>query len=385
MPEITVAAPPNTNDVAQQLLSAMAALSGVLTDYNAGSQIRTISESVGAVVEQQSVAAQARALQALVYSAMTLFGITAGQAVASSGNVKFYTGAPATQAIDIPANTIVQTGGGIQFITTAAANYPAGATELTVPVQALVAGTTGNVPANSVTLLITGLAYPLSVTNVAPISGGTNAESPSSALSRLAAAVAALGLGSPVSVANAAIGVSVSGETVRYSTCYEPWLAAGSGAGSGTAGFSVYIDNGAGTASSGLIAAVQTTLNGNQASGEKGYRPSGVPYSVQAVSPVYANVSIGATLSSLAVSATVSGALATAVSGYFDLLQFCQSSANYAYQGALAAAVSNAALGLLTSISVSLYYTSASGVAVTVVSGLPYQRVILSALTVAVS
>lgn len=381
---ITVAAPPTTNDVTQQLLSAMAALSGVLTDYNAGSQIRTLGESIGSVVEMESIAAQALAIQALAYSALSVFGITAGTASFATGTITFSAASPTTQAVSINAGTIVQTSGGIQFITTADVIFPAGATSLNVPIAAMVAGATGNVPANSITLLITGLAYPLSVTNGSPTTGGANAETPGAALSRLAAAIAAIGLCSPVAVANSAIGVTVSGETVRFSTCYEPWLAAGSGAGSGTAGFTLYIDNGTGTASSGLCNAVQTTLNGNQASGLLGYRPAGVPETTQAVSPIYANVTVSGSMSALATS-SISGALATAVSGYFGGLQFCQSAANFAYQGQLAAAVANAAIGLLTSLSVSLYYTSASGVAVPVVSGLPYQRVILSALTVNVS
>ena len=52
---ITVPAPPLSPDVSAALLAFMSAQSGVLTDYNVGSQIRTLGEAIGSVVEIEEV------------------------------------------------------------------------------------------------------------------------------------------------------------------------------------------------------------------------------------------------------------------------------------------------------------------------------------------
>jgi uncharacterized phage protein gp47/JayE len=391
---ISVASPPTTNDVATIVLSTMAALSGVVTDFNEGSQVRTFAESVGAVAEQEGISAQALAFQALIFSAMGIFNIAPNPASQAIGTVTFSTAAisppPATQAVQIPQGTLVQTPGGIQFQTTQAAVLLQGSRSINVTVQAVVPGAAGNVAAGAISQLINNLTYPLTVSNAAPTTNGANSETPASALNRLSAKIASLLGASPLAIANAVIGVQASGsaETVLYSTCYEPWVAAGSGAGSGTAGFTVYIDNGSGAASSGLIAAATAQLNGNLVSGQLGYRPGGVPFAVSGVLPIFAVVGVSGSLSPLAQgpqSGAVSGAISAAVSGYFAGLQFCQTPANYAYQGTIAAAVANSAIGALSSLSVTLAYASASGVPVASVSGLPFNRVILQTLSVSVS
>lgn len=388
----TVAAPPSTQDVAATELAVMAATTGVATDFNQGSQIRTAAESVGAVVEQQGASVLALALQAIAYSAMGLFNITPKGAIASVGTVTMSTESgllppPATQAVQIPQGTLIQTQGGIQVVTTQLVTLNQGSGTINVPVQAVVPGAAGNVPAGSLTQLVSSLTYPLVVTNAAPLTNGTDAETPAQALARVAAKMSSVAGGSPVGIANSVIGVTASGttETVRYSTVYEPWIAAGSGPGSGTAGFTLYIDNGSGAASAGLITAATNVLNGSQSGGQIGSRDAGMPYSVQAVQPIYASVSVVGALNSFGVQQTVINAITDAVDAYFASLQFCVDSSQYAEQAVLAAQVANAAIGTLTSLQVTLAYAAASNVAVTAVSGLGYNRVVLQNLSVQVA
>lgn len=384
----TITAPPTTNEVAAQALATMAALTGQATDFNTGSQIRTWAESVGAQVETQGIWVQALVFQGMVYGAMAMFGITPNIGQSATGTVEFLTSnlpspPPATQNVTIPTGTIVQTSGGTQFATTSAALLPAGSSSVLVPIQAVSIGAATNVPAQSINTIVTGLTYPLFVTNTAAMTGGADAETLSSALSRLAAKVSSLPASSPVAIANAAIGVSdpTTGETVMYSTLYEPWIAAGSGAGSGTAGWTLYIDNGEGGASSGLIQAVNQvvgyTVSGssNAASGIVQYRDAGVPYLIDAVEPVWANVSVSGDATSITTISIVSGAISAAVQGYFTL-PFGTS----AEQGQIAAAIGNATFGLIDSLTVSLY-VSGSATPLNAVSGLPYQRVLLNQLS----
>jgi len=170
--------------------------------------------------------------------------------------------------------------------------------------------------------------------------------------------------------------------------CYEPWIAAGSGAGSGTAGYTVYIDNGTGGASAALIAATQAWLSGSQIANQSGFRPAGVPYTVSGVTPVYATVVVSGTLfPGLFGSGSVAAAAVSGITAYFNTLGICAPNSsgvplNYALQPQVAAAAADAGLGSFSSLTVNLYYTASSGSAVSLVSGGVGTRVILSSLSV---
>jgi hypothetical protein len=390
--EPTIAAPPTTQDTAATLLASMAALSGVTTDYNSGSQIRTWAESVGAATETQGIWTRALVFQGMVYGAMALFQIVANQGNGASGLVTFMTSLlptppPATQNVTIPQNTIVQTSGGIQFVTTQAALLAAGSSSVTIPVVAVKTGVATNVPPGAVNTLVTGIPYPLFVTNTAALSGGADAETLSETLSRFASTVAALPASSPVAIANAAIGVTDpdTGERVMFSTLFEPWIAAGSGEASGTAGWQLYIDNGQGAATSGLIAAViqklGPTVSGSTdaASGIVQYRDAGVPYGVFPVSPIYADVAISGTTISVTTESVVSGAMVQAVSGYFSL-----PFGTPAEQAQIAAVVGNSAQGLLSSLAVSLYASGTTDPLV-LLQPMPISRVLLNSLSISLN
>lgn len=383
--EITVAAPPTTPGVAAQILAAMAALTGVLTDYNSGSQIRTMAEAQGSVNEEQGIWAQAQAFQALVYGALSLFGITPGTATAATGIVTFATsagGSPpaASQNVPIPAGTIVQTNGGIQYATITPAVLVAGASSINIGIQAINPGAAGNAPIGSVVNIVSGLTYPLFVNNAAAITGGADAPPLSSALGEFAALVASIGLSTPTAIADSAIGVVFGAETCQYSTVYEPWIAAGTGVGSGTAGWNLIIDNGLGTASSGLVNAVNSKINGgtsggaSNASGAIGYRDAGVPYNILAVSGTPAYVGVSGTLVNVNNAVVVANAINAAVSGYFTL-----PFGTPGEQAQLSASVANSVAGQLSALVVSLS-TSASGASIPTMTVSPSGRIILSSI-----
>jgi len=385
---LTVAAAPTTVATASNVLSLMAALSGITTDYTAGSQIRTLAETVGAVTEIQGVAGQALALQSLLYGALSLFNIQPASATFATGTVTFATsipisGAPnAPQAVPIPAGTLVQTAGGVQFSTLASAVLASGTPSVNVGITATTAGAVGNVSSGAITgTPLTSIGYPLYVTNTAPTAGGADTGTQSSAQALFTAKVMSLGLASPVATANAAIGVVATGtgEVVRYALNVEPWLLAGSGAGSGTAGFTLYVDNGTGGASSSLLAAVRDWINGSASAGRSGYRPAGVPWSVAAVTPVYASASVVGTLyPGLLATGSVAPAVTSGIVSYFNSIGISPAAA---YQPQIAAQAADAGLGAFQSLTVNLYY-SGSATPVPVVSGAIGTRVILASLSV---
>jgi hypothetical protein len=195
------------------------------------------------------------------------------------------------------------------------------------------------------------------------------------------AKVSSLGLASPVAVANAAIGVTSpsTGETVQYASIFEPWIAAGSGPGSGTAGFALYVDSGVGGASASLLAATAAWLNGNVDQAQSGYRSAGVPYTVTAATPVYASAAVSGILFPGFLSAsTVSLSVSSGVTAYFNGLNFSPAAA---YQSQIAGAAADAGMGAFQSLTVNLYY-SGSSTPVAVVSGAVGTRVILAGLSV---
>lgn len=325
---ITVAAPPTTEDVAADFLSWIGAQNLVLTDVNQGSQVRTMGEAIGSVVDTESVTVQALAFQALIYAAFAAFNVFPRGALAALTPLTFVTGTggsppPVPVAVAVPAGTIVQTVGGIQFQTIDSGVIQVSGTTVTVAGQAVVAGAAGNVPAGSLTQILSSLPYTLQVSNAAAAVGGTDAETAAQTLARFTATVAAIGLGTPVAVANACIGVTVSGtsETVLYATCYEPWIAQMlvSGVANPAAGFQVYVDDGTGAPSNPLLAAVGARLDGNFATGDEGNRPAGVPYQVLAVNPVVANVAVSGTVIQPGTAPAVTAAVLTVLTQYFTL------------------------------------------------------------------
>jgi Baseplate J-like protein len=394
----TVASVPGVTETATGMLSLIAALTSVNADINKGSQVRTLAESIGAVAEEEGIAGQALALQALAYGAMNLFGISQAQATAATGIATFATSLPVSaapvvpQAVAIPSGTLMQTGGGIQFATIANATLASGTSSVPVGIMATTAGSVGNVGSGAIASTpLTPLGYPLYVTNLAPTQGGIDAGTQSQALALFTAKAASLGLSSPVAIADAVIGVvsSGTGETVQFSSVYEPWISAGSGAGSGTAGFTLYVDNGTGTSSPSLIAAALAWITGNQTLGESGYRPAGVPFTVSGASPVYCSAAVsGILLPGLLSTGAVVTTVIASVESYFNSIGIAsgvgagpQTTITAAYQPQVAAVAADAGAGAFASLSVNLYY-SGSSTPVPLVSGGIGTRVILESLSV---
>jgi intein/homing endonuclease/uncharacterized phage protein gp47/JayE len=226
----SIAAFPTTEETALTLLQYLYAITGTITDFNIGSVIRTLAESIGSVDEIEGIAIQALAFQALVYSAYAAFGITPILAAPSVGTVTFTTVGniplPPNLNVIIPPNTILQTSGGIQFTTppNISVIMVSGTSSVNSPVQSITTGLSTNVPAGAINQLLTGLNYSLTVSNQLPTTGGLTAETPTQTQTRFLNYVSSLGLCSPIAVAASVIGVNFNGEYVKYSDCYENWI-----------------------------------------------------------------------------------------------------------------------------------------------------------------
>ena len=99
---VTVATPPTTAEVAIQVVSYIAGQSGVVTDANIGSQVRTLAEAMGQVAETEGISAFALAVQAMMYGAFAALGIFPLPATQAVGVLQFSTG-----PVDPPPATVV--------------------------------------------------------------------------------------------------------------------------------------------------------------------------------------------------------------------------------------------------------------------------------------
>lgn len=108
-----------------------------------------------------------------------LFGFSRLPARRSTGQVTFYRTTPATETITLPVNTQVSTSTAPQVIvaTVTPAVIGVGDTQVTVPAQAIVAGSAGNIPALSLDLQLTSIQGVSSFANTVAFTGGTDAES----------------------------------------------------------------------------------------------------------------------------------------------------------------------------------------------------------------
>ena len=84
------------------------------------------------------------------------------------------------QSIPLSEGTLVSTldAQPIRFVTTASAAIPPGAEGATVPIEAILPGSSGNVPAESIQAIEGALGLDLTVINPAPTRGGTNRQAP---------------------------------------------------------------------------------------------------------------------------------------------------------------------------------------------------------------
>ena len=380
-PTLQISPLPSTEEVALTLIQWMFASTGQVTDYNIGSIFRTYSEAIGSVVEIEGISAQAQALQALVYSAYTAFGIFPYGATSAVGSVVISTLSgtplPAGQSVLIPNNTVLQTNSGILFNTTSNVVLVSGTVSVNANIQSFQPGINTNVPSNTITQIVTGLPYPLAVTNPLPTAGGSNAETAPQTLARFTAYVQSLGLCSPIAIAGAVIGVAYNQEIVEYSTVYENWIAeVNMGNTNPQAGFEVAIDNGSGTASPNLIAAVTTYLSSGFPAG---YRPAGVPFSVIAVTPVLCSVIVVATAIDTSNAAAIQTAVGQSINAYFETLGFGET----AEITQLIASIANVTFGQLTSLAVTLLDNLNNSQ--TVINAGPVSRVILQGFSVTIN
>lgn len=177
---------PTPSDIASQMVQALA-LSEPELDTGVGTPIRKMLDTVSEAIAESHLD---RYLLSYSYDidsrngadldAFTaLFGFRRLVARSSSGTILLQRSTPATQSIVVPAGAQASNGDSAPVIvrTTSPAVFPRGATFLEIPAHAVIGGSVGNLPASSVIRWLTPVDGISSVTNPAPFTGGSDAES----------------------------------------------------------------------------------------------------------------------------------------------------------------------------------------------------------------
>jgi hypothetical protein len=255
-------------------------LKRVLTDFFVGSVSRTLLEAVAIEIEQLYFRTFLGIRDAIPVAIFQAFDFDRLPAAAATGNVTFTEAVGATGIITIPQGTVVQTATGIQFETVQSATLDTAAEDdVTVPVQALVAGADGNVGANSITFKKSSIQNIASLTNALPTSGGQDEESDADRKVRFENFISNLTRATRRAVEVGALNEAkitdddgVILEQVKFARVYEPFNVTDNTVANGAAGdpenfdvgfFELYIDNGSGTSSTNLVENEAMTHSGS--------------------------------------------------------------------------------------------------------------------------
>ncbi len=313
----------NFSTMVQNAAAAVQGAASQLIDLTIGSTLRAILEanaSIGLwmqwlIVQVLATTRAATSNGADLDSFVADFSFSRLPASNASGLVQVSRFTP-TQAALIPLAATVRTADGSQsFAVTSDTTNPAwsatqngyvagaGIASITVPVQALIAGSAANVQAGAITQLATAIAGIDTVMNPAPLAGGLDAESDTALRARFSLYLASRARGTPNAIGEAILAVRQGLDyTLQENTAPDGSVRVGS--------FVVTVDDGSGSPASALLASVAAAV--------ESMRPIGSLYTVQAPALLTANMSLAIAtnpaVNHLTITANVTQALTLAIS-----------------------------------------------------------------------
>jgi uncharacterized phage protein gp47/JayE len=318
-------------DMIAHFLGVEPTTAGRVTDFNAGSNILIFLEAVGVRLENLDTKvflALRRAIPAMLFDFFgegdgiaTTIGFPAIVALPASGLVRFVRTIGSTGDITIPPNTRFQVQSTVlaqpprEYSTTLAVTIPDGSSQAEGLVRAVESGPSGNTPANTV-LLVTPITNVDSATNPAAFVNGADAEGDEPHRQRFAAWWRSLARAQHAGLEVGALRAKL----VTDGVVTEQVLQARSVPVAQKRGLvDVWVDNGGGAASTALVAAAQTLIDGTRdTDGTRvpGYKAAGVQVTVKAVTAQVVAVTLAIEVEPGFVFTTVEAAVDTAITAY---------------------------------------------------------------------
>jgi len=176
------------------MVAWFSSLTEKVTDFSIGSTIRAIFEAIAMEIEELYIFVEEELQKAIRDSAYSLFGFTRNEAVPARVELQFTTTSNHI-GFTIPKGFQASTLDGLVYATTVDTFVPMNTTSVRIPAICLTRGFIGNVPANTITKLVSSLPEVLGVTNPNSATGGVDEESETKRRERFNKYVISLGKG----------------------------------------------------------------------------------------------------------------------------------------------------------------------------------------------
>jgi uncharacterized phage protein gp47/JayE len=264
-----------------------------ITDFSEGSVISSEIEAFArelALLYSEARSGFSEVLTKLPYS---IFNLEKNSAQYAIGQETF-SRVDTTVAVTVAVGTQIATAGGVVYETTQEGVIAIGATSITLPIKALEKGKTGNVPAGTITILVSGITGVDAVVNSANVGGGVDEETEVEYYSRFRAYLLGLARSNKYGIISGAL----LNESLRSASIVEHFPPK-----SGFYNFTLYLDDGSGTVSNTTIAQVKQVIDGDGTAQFEGYRAVGINVDYLAPTSVPINVT-GTVVASYAIDLT---------------------------------------------------------------------------------
>lgn len=276
------------NELLEEMKNAAIANGSGITDYNEGSNIMTIFESVARPIEQGYIDTRngySNNLRAIPYS---VFDFKQKQGQKAGVNVVFTRNAALLTVSTIPVGTRISNGT-LVFITTQVATIESGeTTSNSVTASAESVGLQYNVAANTITTIESNLsAEIIGVNNPDKATGGTDAETQTQMLRRFKYYVNGLQGSNRYGLMAGVLGLE-GVRSVGIEEHYPPK--------SNIYNLTVYVDDGTGRLTTDLRNEVVDKINGDDTEENPGLRAAGINVDVQAAAIIDISIAVTATI-----------------------------------------------------------------------------------------
>jgi len=274
------------SEIFKNAMANMIAKQDKVTDFNEGSLIYAILDTVSRIAERLYTAIRQNFIELLQLLPYSLFGMEKKAGTAASGTVIFKR-EKALNAKTVIAKGVRVSGGGYTYITTAVGEIAAGEIQSS-PISAIcdTLGKVGNVKAGEITTIeSTVSADIIGVENKVAFTGGADAETDSEFQARFRAKVNGFSGTNEYSIRYAALSV----DTVRSVTTqnHKPPL-------KNIYNMSIYVDDGSGSATEETLEKVRLAVEGDGTVLNPGHLAPGVNVRILAPTSIPINVSLNA-------------------------------------------------------------------------------------------
>lgn len=272
------------NEIMEAATANMIAKQDKITDFNEGSIIHTILDTVSRIAERAYVAIRQGYNEQLALLPYSPFGMKKKDGYFASGTVVFSRSTVLPSVTIIPKGTKVSDGTHF-FMTTESGKIAADAKDSdSITVTAEAPGSVYNIAAGSINTIESFVsADVVSVTNMSPFTGGTDEETDAEFEARFKNYINGLSGTNSCAIKNAALSVnavrsvSIQNHKPPYKNIYN---------------MSIYVDDGSGGASDETLEAVKLAVEGDGTEENQGHLVPGVNIRVLAPTAVPVNVDL---------------------------------------------------------------------------------------------